>query len=474
MPEDAGTGGDIVYFSTKQAEEVGFEKFSKRQARLQGIHVLVLDHISIRFQNEDRETITELCSDITELDLSSNLFESLGEIVELAVLFPKLTHLTLNGNRFPIPDDCSKAALKQLTGLRSLGLSDTLLSWTEIAKVACIAPNLTTLSAARNRLNRVTSDPLPSTLAHIVLSDNDFDALSDLSGLSSCTGLSSLTLKRCHISTNGNNASDIIVYSRSLQVLDIAYNRVANWALFDILEETFPALESLVITGNPLYGSLSSVEGTTLTAEDGYMLTIARLPRISFLNYSKVTEKERLNSETYYLNQIVSELGKTPADKRPQVLRTHPRWKALCEEYGEPAPKETKSDTINPSSLAARLVTIDFNVSATYDSAAVTRKDTVPKSMNVYALLGMAGKRLGIMPRKLRLIMETGERDPTGSEAGHAGPEWWDSSDDEDEQPRVGQKLVAREVELVAGTRPIGTYIEGREAQIRVEVKGHH
>lgn len=182
MPEDAGTGGDIVYFSTKQAEEVGFEKFSKRQARLQGIHVLVLDHISIRFQNEDRETITELCSDITELDLSSNLFESLGEIVELAVLFPKLTHLTLNGNRFPIPDDCSKAALKQLTGLRSLGLSDTLLSWTEIAKVACIAPNLTTLSAARNRLNRVTSDPLPSTLAHIVLSDNDFDALSDLSG----------------------------------------------------------------------------------------------------------------------------------------------------------------------------------------------------------------------------------------------------------------------------------------------------
>lgn len=254
-------------------------------------------------------------------------------------------------------------------------------------------------------------------------------------------------------------------------MLDIAYNRISHWALFDSLEETYPALDSLVITGNPLYSGLSSAQGTALTAEDGYMLTIARLPRISFLNHSKITEKERLNSETYYLNQIASELAKTAASKRQQVLYRHPRWKPLCDEYGEPAaPREAKSNDIQPNSLAARLVTITFSADATHEHASATWQDVVPKSINVYSLLGIAGRRLEIVPLKLRLVLETGEHDPIGSDAGYAGPEWWDSSDEEDERPRAGQEFVAREVELVAGTRPIGIYIEGRDARIRVEV----
>ena len=286
-------------------------------------------------------------------------------------------------------------------------------------------------------------------------------------------GLQSLTLKRCQISTIGEREPRTIVYSASLQVLDIAYNRISQWALFDSLEAIYPALNSLVITGNPLYSGLSSAEGTTLTAEDGYMLTIARLPRIDFLNHSKITEKERLNSETYYLNQIASELTKTPAGKRQQVLHRHPRWNALCDEYGEPAPPEAKSNDIKPNSLAARLVTITFRADATPGYAFSTWQEVVTKSTNVYSLLGIAGRRLKTMPLKLRLILETGEHDPIGSDAGYAGPDWWDSSDEEDDRPRAGQEFVAREIELVAGTRPIGTYIEGRDAHIRVEVNGN-
>ncbi|EME49026.1 hypothetical protein DOTSEDRAFT_19505 [Dothistroma septosporum NZE10] len=471
MPEDAGTGGEIVYFSRKQAEEVGFEKFSKRQARLQGIHVLVLDHMSIRFKGEDSEAIRRLCSDINELDLGSNLFESLGEIVELALLFPKLMHLALDGNRFSVPDDRNNATLLELLGLRSLGLSDTLLNWAEIAKVASVAPSLTHLSAARNRLSWVTSDPMPLSVAHIVLSDNDFGALTELNGLESCCRLETLTLKRCHISANGNGGQNPLVYSKSLMVLDIAYNWVADWTFFSSLEEAYPALESLVITGNPLYGRLSSAEGVALTAEDGYMLTIARLPRISFLNYSKITEKVRLNSETYYLNQIATELGRTPADKRSEVLQKHPRWAALCDEYGEPRLQESKPNAINSNSLAARLVTVTFDVSAARALPAAEWKDVVPKSIDVYALFGIAGKRLGVMPLKLRLILETGEHDPVGSNMSFEGPEWWDSSDEEDDRPAADHGFVAREVELVPGTRAIGTYFDGPGAQIRVELK---
>jgi hypothetical protein len=88
----------------------------------------------------------------------------------------------------------------------------------------------------------------------------------------------------------------------------------------------------------------------------------------------------------------------------------------------------------------------------------------------VYALLGRVGKRLEISPLKLRLIWETGERDPVrrGGDASDA-PEWWDSSDEEDESA-AGSEWVAREVQLVAGTRMVGSYFEGRTARVRVEI----
>ena len=81
MPQDAGTGGEIVYFSSKKAEEVGFEKFAKRQARLQGIHVIVLDHMRIHGEvtETEKSAIIETCGHVTELDLGSNLFEHLDE-----------------------------------------------------------------------------------------------------------------------------------------------------------------------------------------------------------------------------------------------------------------------------------------------------------------------------------------------------------------------------------------------------------
>ena len=76
--------------------------------------------------------------------------------------------------------------------------------------------------------------------------------------------------------------------------------------------------------------------GAALRA-DGYTLTLARLPQLRTLNHSTITDKERLNAETYYLGQIARELAQTPAAQRAQVLAAHPRWPALCEEYGEPA-----------------------------------------------------------------------------------------------------------------------------------------
>lgn len=94
----------------------------------------------------------------------------------------------------------------------------------------------------------------------------------------------------------------------------------------------------------------------------------------------------------------------------------------------------------------------------------------IPKAFNIYSVLGMVGKRLNVMPLELRLIWETGERDPVALSEGQEGIEEWDSDEEEEtDESKNEANSVAREVELAAGTRTLGTYIEGREARVRVE-----
>lgn len=477
MPEDAGTGGEIVYFSSKKAEEVGFAKFAKRQAQLQGIHVIVLDHMRICLDGlkSESEAVAETCAHITDLDLGSNLLESFDGVVELVGLLPKLRNIVLDGNRLNLISASSTTALGLLKGIKSVGLSNTLLNWSEVAHLLQIVPNLSSLALAHNHLKQIGSEALPESIHTLDLAGNNFTALSDLEGLKAYPNLKDVILKNCHISAvTAEPHTQASLLSLSIESIDLAYNAVTSWSFFDSLGTAYPNLRHLRVTGNPLYTNLISAEGKPLTAEDGYMLTIARLPQLKILNYSKISEKERLNSETYYLGQIAAELSRTPTEQSGEVIGRHPRWRALCEEYGEPViQRQLRQDELDPNSLAAKLVTFNFtldpNILPQFSSR--TWSEEIPKLFKIYTVLGMIGKRLGMAPLKLRLVWETGEKDPVGRDGGYTGPEEWDSSDEDEASSRKEDELVAREVELVAGTRAVGTYIEGREAKVRIELK---
>ncbi|KAM3418543.1 hypothetical protein BST61_g4520 [Cercospora zeina] len=467
MSDDASNLGATVYFSTKQAEEVGFQKFAKRQAALQGIHVLILDRMRIRHVAEDEnDAIRETCKDITELDLSCNLFESLAGILSLVALLPKLAHLVLDGNRFTVT--CARSA-EEFPRISSLSLSNTLLRQHGEPIGPIIArhfPRVKTLTIANDELQdtqALSATDLPESLVSLDLTNNNFTTLADLRHLNPCPHLTRLSLDKCQISSTGRLDCSV---SSSVIDLDLAHNTINSWNVIDSLPGAFPAMKQLRMTGNPIYKDMKSATGKPLMAEDGYMLTIARLPQLEMLNYSKITEKERLNAEKYYLDEITAELAGSAAEQRPDVLKRHSRWKALCEEYGEPSiPDQPIADSIDPRSLAARLVTVTF-VFGDHSTWSVK----IPKAFNIYSVLGMVGKKLHVMPLELRLIWETGERDPIALREGQEGIEEWDSDDEEEiAKSKVDANSVAREVELVAGTRALGTYIEGREARVRVE-----
>lgn len=220
------------------------------------------------------------------------------------------------------------------------------------------------------------------------------------------------------------------------------------------------------------------------------MLTIARLSPLTSLNYSPIPAKERLNAESYYLSLIAKELACAPKRERAELLKAHPRYDDLCAEYGAPV-VAGREGTLNPNSLAARLVRL--NVRARFPSETPAEPDAdadhtvtleIPARCTAYTLLGLVSRTFAIAPTKLRLVWETGDwiaapRAAVGESGSDSdsNAEVEDGDDDgegtaEGEEREKARGRVMREVEIVPGTRSIGTWIEGMEGTIRAEVRG--
>ncbi len=78
-------------------------------------------------------------------------------------------------------------------------------------------------------------------------------------------------------------------FTTNLQEVDLSYNAISSWNFIDRLDQVFPGMTTLRVSHNPLYENLKSAAGgKKLLPEDGYMLTMARLGRLTQLNFSKV------------------------------------------------------------------------------------------------------------------------------------------------------------------------------------------
>jgi len=194
------------------------------------------------------------------------------------------------------------------------------------------------------------------------------------------------------------------------------------------------------------------------------------------LIWAQVTPKDRLNAETYYLSQIAQEVAQSPEDAEASVIARHRRYTELCEEYGHPTIQRTKG-AINPNSLAARLIQCTFRladsaVSKVSEGPPHTLSVEIPQSLTIYSTLGVVGKHFGLPPLKIKLVWETGEWDPVVENAATEDT-LWDSDGDGEILGDVASeeaKRAYKEVDLVAGTRMIGTWVEASKATIRVEM----
>ncbi|KAF1943248.1 hypothetical protein EJ02DRAFT_421466 [Clathrospora elynae] len=465
-----------IKFSGKVAEEVGFDKIRRQLAQLSELKIVILDGLCMWrpeargggwLEGGEKCDVGDACPKAVELDLSRNLFEEWREVAGICEQLGELRSLRVDGTRFrdtSLTDAEQERCLKAFAGIKSLKLEENLLHWEVLAKLTHLFPTLSTFSASSNLYTVLTAQTLNPMITDLTLEDNLIKSLSDLESLTKLPNLQRLILKSNKISEITHARASMPVFSPTVREVDLSFNEISTWTFIEQLAHVFPGLQSLRVSHNPLYEALQAPDGRALTADDGYMLTLARLGNLKTLNHSPVNEKERLNAETYYLSMIAKEAQFAPANLEEQILKSHPRYEWLCEEYGKPDVQRS-NNAVNPNSLAARLIRIHFYLGT---SKSHTFETEIPMSSTAYTVLGIVGKHFNIKPMKCRLICETGDWMSARKTMIDMGDEDWDSDDSEAE---IGMERIMREVEIVPGTRSIGTWIDGTEATVRVEVK---
>ena len=353
-----------------------------------------------------------------------------------------------------------------------------LLPWKDICLLAQQFDSLKVLTASSNGLDCLNS-PLPSlTLTSLTLEYNQFTSLSDLAPLSQLASLQNLLLKGNQISRNHSETSKKPIFGSRLQYVDLSYNQINGWAFIDDLAQIFPGMTGLRLQHNPVYDNVVQGDGPASNMDDGFMLVLARLGNLKFLNFSPISDVERRNAEIFYLSRIGKEMASVPESEEHTVTSQHKRYTELCEKYDKPDIIRKGPETINPDFLEARLIKFRFYMlrnTLPGQEEAVEREKEIPKGFDIYRVKGIVGRLFDVKPLYVRLIWETGEYDPV---AGYEEEED-DSSDDEVEDTKTDDtksgsdgkgKWMKREVEIVDSTRQVGYYVEGMEARVRVEV----
>ena len=166
----------------------------------------------------------------------------------------------------------------------------------KIAAFCSFFPSVEALSADDNEIKRFH---FPGRLLRYMfhlrqlsLEGNAIGTLEDLRDLASLPVLEGLFLKHndiaCTYPTTVAADSSPIVFSPSMTELDLTVNKVSEWSFLDRLHHIFPGLDSLHLSGNPVYDHLKTADGASPDVDDAFMFTLARVKCLTFLNHSKV------------------------------------------------------------------------------------------------------------------------------------------------------------------------------------------
>ncbi|TDH74235.1 uncharacterized protein CCR75_007820 [Bremia lactucae] len=322
--------------SEKPIELVGARKLRTQQT-LETIEKISLSACQI--VDVGGKDLGKLAPNLTELDLSNNLFSKWSDILSIALELPLLETLILSGNQFTVSETMSTCRTKYvvLKNLKVLVLNQTLLSWKSVQLlVTRHFPKLQELHLVGNDyedkdlIQATSRDEWQTSLVMLDLSSNRLSSWSHVFRVvgGMFVNLDQLLLNNNCIGTLVSEDGKSNCAFQELTTLSVSENLIDSWTSIHALN-AFPRLSTLRFLKNPLTKQMSPGEAR--------IFIVARTDHIAMLNGSPVRMKERMEAEQLYLKRILHELAVLidSTTERERVLAAHPRFARLCELYPE-------------------------------------------------------------------------------------------------------------------------------------------
>ncbi|KAI9890725.1 MAG: hypothetical protein M1814_003655 [Vezdaea aestivalis] len=472
-----------IKWGGKVVEEIGFDKIRQQQSRLEDLRVVMLEYLCVSGVRSpasplsleaELEQISQTCPRIIDLGLSFNLLEDWFLVLLICRQLPRLKSLRISGNRFASRSFFElgpETQVNVLPSIQDVVLDETLMSWIEVERATQYFPNLLSLSASLNLLHTIPSCSLPRTITKLTLDRNSIESLDSLSPLEDLPALETLQLRQNRISVISRSTSPFVL-STSIKSIDLSRNNINDWGFINSLSGAVPSLTNLGISPNPLFSGQKTGSVSGLSAEDAFLLTVARLQGLQMLNYSQIRQADRQNAELHYLSSIARTLSQEPLHMESQILSEHPRWAELCQVYGTPAINRHGAADLNRRSLGAQLIELDVcltkGVATSPDVEGSCTKILVPRFWDIYKIKAHLGRKLGFLGMQSRLILKTSIWEPQKGGGILNAYAQWEYEDNVAVEESIG-KWVTGEEELVDSMNPLSFWIDGKQGTVRIE-----
>lgn len=460
---------DPIEISGKTVEEVGFDKIRKQLSHLADLKIVLVDGLNVSAVADGttstkfaQEELGEVCPSITELDIGWNPFETWQDVVNVVVPFGKLRIFKTSGLRLRLfSADMLADGTSPCKSISELHLNECLLKAEQVFQLLSntdgpLFPSLKTLWLSANEFSSfdVSTDSKYETVTTLVLENNKFSTLECLASiLVIFPNINYLSLQSNEISSIGTVSNGCTF--PSITFLNLADNQIPSFSFIDALPAVFPNLESLRISKNPLYDqttqSSSPDVNSSNPADSSYYLTVARIPTLKTLNYTKITARDRDDGEIYYLSVAEKDIkqilasASTSTESATQIATSrYPSYTTLCSKYdrlnilSSPipiTPASSAAQTYPNGSLGARIVKARFyippslqrhtqkqNLRRKHRSSSETDNPKskslptitldLPPSLQISTLKSILSRHFNLPPLQFKLICETEEFDP--------------------------------------------------------------
>ncbi|KAF6720801.1 Tubulin-specific chaperone cofactor E-like protein [Oryzias melastigma] len=292
---------------------------SPMKDRLNLPSILVLNSCGIS-RAGDQVEIAAFCSHVMELDLSHNKLRDWNEISKIVVNIPNVEFINLSSNPLaesPLEPHVARA----FSRVRRLVLNNTQISWDAVLMLTQQIPELEELFLCLNEYSSVrTSSTICPTLRLLHITDNSLHDWAEVRKFGSMfPSLDTLVMANNNLASIQDSEDILQRLFPNLRRINLHNSGLNRWEDVEKLN-FFPKLEEVRLQGIPLLQTYTNAERRSLM--------VARLPSVSVLNGSVVTDSEREDAERFFIRYYLD----CPERELPY------RYHSLVTKYGKLEP----------------------------------------------------------------------------------------------------------------------------------------